>query len=135
MEVDLTFRGVDLLALFQECRFRLLLNLVTSLPRNTHTGEAMSQDDELVAMITAGRAPAAEASRAIRMAEFSPEVEALYGVTDRLGDVVSGLVGLGGRKPPRISPLPRPSTAWERFAHRQDLERHQALVRRVLPNG
>lgn len=96
----------------------------------------MSQDDELVALVANGQDPTTgSASRAIRMAEFSPEVEALYGVTDRLGDVVSGLVGLGGRKPPRISPLPRPSTAWERFAHRQDLERHQALVRRVLPDG
>lgn len=111
---------------------RKLLVLVESLPRNSLTGEAMSQDDELVEMVASGQA-AEPTSKAIRMAEFSPEVEALYGAIDRLGDVVSGLVGLGGKKPPRIAPVPRPETAWTRFAHHQDLAAHRALVSRVLP--
>lgn len=68
-----------------------------------------------------------------RFSEFSPETEALYIVADRLGDVCSGLVGLGGGKPKRTQPLPRPKTAVQRVKDRQRRVRHEALVARVLP--
>lgn len=122
---------VDLIG---ERRVRKLLNLILALPRNTLTQEGVANDDELVESLMAGRDEDAP-TPPIRMAEFSPEVEALYGVVDRLGDVVSGLVGLGGKKPPKIAALRRPQTAWERIAHKRDVTRHESIVNRLLPNG
>lgn len=68
-----------------------------------------------------------------RFSEFSAEVEALFVVADRLGDVCSGLVGLGGGKPKRVKALPRPSTAYERVKTRRRRTSHEALVARVMP--
>lgn len=95
----------------------------------------MSQDDELVAVLAEGQDLDDMPAARIRMSEYTPEVEALYGCIDRLGDVVSGLVGLGGKKPPHIAAMKRPETAWERIAHSRDVEKHERTVRRLLPNG
>lgn len=138
MEVDLTFRGVDLLALFQECRVRLLLNLIDGLGRGTLLQEAMAQDDELVEQHMAAQplADEDEQSSALRWSEFTPEVELLHAVLDRLGDGITATYAANGSKrPPRVRPLKRPETAWHRVERKRDLARHQRLVSRVLPNG
>jgi hypothetical protein len=114
---------------------RLLLNLIEGLPRNTLTQEAMSQDDELVELILSTRDREEVSTSGMRWREFSPEVEMAYAVVDRLGDVITATVSTASKKPPRIPALKRPETAWQRVEKRLDRERHDALVRRVLPNG
>lgn len=94
----------------------------------------MSQDDELVAVLAEDKDLDDMPAARIRMSEYSPEVEALYGVTDRLGDVVSALAGMGGKKL-TVPSLKRPDTAWERIAHSRDVAKHDSIVRRALPNG
>lgn len=109
-----------------------------SLPSNTLFQEALSQNEELVGRLMDERKDEDDDDRSssrIRMRDFSPEVEALYNITDRLGDVCSGLAGLGGSKPRRVSPMKRPQTAWERISQARQRDKHERLVRRVLPNG
>ena len=74
-----------------------------------------------------------DAGKAIRLSDFSPEVEALYNVIDRLGDIVSGVVGLGGKRPPKIPTMRRPLTALKDIQFERRLAEHKALVARVLP--
>jgi hypothetical protein len=121
--------------MLRERRCRTLLNLLLNLPRTSLLKEAMSQDEEFYEQMLSSGTGDADVQKviAIRYSEFSPEVEALYSVIDRLGDVVSGLVGLGGKKPKRITPMKRPETAAARVARRRQQREHDALVARVLP--
>lgn len=134
MEADLAFRGVDLLAAFQECRVRYLLNLVFALPRNTLTGEAMSQDKELVGVLTEGRADD-EQPKALRMSEYSVEAELLALIADRVADVAAGQVALGGKRPPTIPAVKRPETAHDAVARERKFTNHERIKQMLLPNG
>lgn len=134
IEYDLLTRGIDPLELFHACRWRRLRSLILRLPRNSLTREAMVQDDEMVAeMMRADPKAAGKRTRNPRFAEFTPEVEALADVTDRLGDVVRGISGLAGKRPRPIKPIPRPKTAFDRVEMVIDQERHMSLVARLLP--
>lgn len=77
---------------------------------------------------------AGRGSRNPRFSEFSPEVEALSDITDRLGDVVRGISGMASGKRSRpIKAVPRPKTAFDRIGDIVDQERHDRLVARMLP--
>lgn len=67
------------------------------------------------------------------LSEFTPELAALYDVIDRLGDVCSGLVGLGGGSPSRPRPVPRPKSAFQRIAIENRRAYHSALWERIKP--
>jgi hypothetical protein len=94
----------------------------------------MANDEEFLERVLA-EAPDEETSNRPPFEEFSPEVAAIYIVADRLADVCRGLVGLGGKKPKTIAPLPRPASALERIKNRKRRKQHEALVARVLPRG
>lgn len=74
-----------------------------------------------------------ETSRGPRFSEFSPEVEALYAVIERLGDVCAGLQGLGGKKPQQPKRLPRPETAYDRVKRAQRHAEYEKLKARLSP--
>lgn len=90
-------------------------------------------DDEMVAELLRTDPDAAKGSRTPRFAEFTPEVEALSDITDRLGDVVKAVTGLAGKRPRPIKAVPRPKTAFDRVGDRIDQQRHEGLVARLLP--
>lgn len=133
IEYDLLTQGIDPLELFHARRWRRLRSLILHLPRTSLTREAMVQDDEMVAELLRANPSAAEPSRHPRFADFSPEVEALSDITDRLGDVVRGISGLAGKKPKPIKAVPRPRTAFDRVKDTIDRERHDSLAARLLP--
>jgi len=110
-------------------RWRLLFNVVTGLPSDSHYVAALADDEELAASTEADPKP-----RPPRLTEWSPEVQALAATVDRLGDVLRVLVAANGGNPPKIPHYPRPVTASERVKQRRRMRDHQALVARVLPN-
>lgn len=107
------------------------------LPRASNTKAALADDDEFAAAILAGKTDQdlrGEGRQSpVTLSEFTPEVAALYDVVDRLGDVCSGLVGLGGKKPRPTRPIPRPKSAIDRVAAENRRKAHRSLVDRVLP--
>lgn len=131
VEYDLAVIGWELGELWRERRWRFLLNLIARLPRTSQTREAMVASEEFIEQVMPDDDKDSK-DKGPRFSEFSAEVEALFVVADRLGDVCSGLVGLGGKKPKRVNPLPRPQTAYDRVKVRRRREQHNALVARVI---
>lgn len=67
--------------------------------------------------------------------EWSPELEALAAVSDRLLDVLNVLLMVNGNDPTDIKRLSRPVTAVERVREKNRRLTHEALVARVLNRG
>lgn len=63
--------------------------------------------------------------------DWSTEAAYLAAVVDRLGEVVAAIVGSAGGKPPKIKPLPRPRTAFDRARRRRQLRAVDSLVAEV----
>lgn len=129
---------MDLGELWRERRWRLLWTILMQLPAASNTKAALAQNEEFAAMVLNGRTTddlRTPGQPSVTLAEFTPEVAALYDVIDRLGDVVSGLVGLGGKKPRPPKRVPRPKSAIERMALENRRQAHKALATRVLPGA
>lgn len=69
-----------------------------------------------------------------RLAEYSPVVEALLTIQDRLGELLRVAVASGGVKPPNVPPAVRPTTAIDRIRAEQRKTRHLYLVEQLLPH-
>jgi hypothetical protein len=67
------------------------------------------------------------------MAEYSPELEMLTNVFDRLGDLIQATIAAQGGKAPKVRPYPRPKTALDRVKEQRRLAKHRRIVARVLP--
>lgn len=92
----------------------------------------MTEDEDLAERILDN--PPAEAGPPVRMADWSPELEALYLTVDRLGEVVKAVVAtIPKARLPQITPMPRPRTAVDKIRQRRRVVAHRALVARVLP--
>jgi hypothetical protein len=102
-----------------------LWDLVAHLPRTSAVMSALADDPE----IPAG------APRPPSMREFSPETEALADVADKLAALLVNVIALGGGKPPRLQPYPRPGDdrrkAAEQERHAERIRKHRELVARV----
>jgi hypothetical protein len=122
---------LDLAVEWRSRRWRRLLNIIDRLPRDSAYIDALSQDDEFAAAY-ARDDDDSSAKPVRRMAEWSPSVEILTLILDRLGEVVQAVAALGGVKPRKLPRAPRPVTASERLASRRRHEGHKALVSRVL---
>lgn len=68
------------------------------------------------------------------MRDHSAELEMLMRIFDRLGEVIQATVAVQGGKPPRIAPLPRPTTALERLRTKERWAKHRRTVARMLPH-
>jgi hypothetical protein len=109
----------------------LLLNLIDHLPRNSFFVAALAGDDELAkTMPNFGDGDPVQS-----LAEWSPEKEALAAIFDRLGTLIQATIAAGGGKPPALAPFPRPETAFQRAKEDTAQQRHQDLVRRLLPRN
>lgn len=67
-----------------------------------------------------------------RISEWTPEVETLAVVADRLVDVLNVLLKVNGGQVSELRQQPRPRTALERIRAHQRQIRHDSLVARVL---
>lgn len=75
-----------------------------------------------------------EKSKPVRkMSDWSPAVELLSALLDRVGELIQATAALGGAKPHRVPPAPRPVTALDRARYRRLQQRHESLSARVLP--
>jgi hypothetical protein len=133
IERDLAVRGVDLHQLWQQRRWRRLLNLIDALPRNSFFVEALADDDDLAEQLL--RQPASGGRAAAPMSQFSLELEMATNTYDRLGELIQAVTAAAGAKPPKIVAYPRPRTATDRVRARHARTKHRSLVARLLPNG
>lgn len=116
IEADLAFRGIDLAQLWRGRRWRLLLNLIEHLPRGSAFAEAVAEDDDLADR----NAVRPTRRRSPPVSEFTPDVELLAAVHDRIGNLITVVAATSGsKKPPKPKPWPRPVTAAERAERRR----------------
>lgn len=109
---------------------RKLLNLIGMLPAWSLTVEARVNDDEMApSMLAAVKKDTPDTGP--RISEYTPLVERLDGVTDRLDHLTATVVAVMGGKPGRLRPATRPSTAITRAQKAQKDRRHDDLVAEV----
>lgn len=91
---------------------------VLNLPRNSATWAAVYDSPETV--IDGDEAPE------MRLTEYSPEVEALADIADKLSALLANVIALGGGKPPEIRPYRRPGEARREAARARRHEQARA---------
>lgn len=124
---------MDFRGLWRSRQWRKLLNLIDWLPRNSAFSEAMSNDEDLAAaLLSRPKDERSKQARRPRVSEYSPELERLIDVVDRLGEVMAATVAAAGGKPPKVRPQPRPETAMDRLREQQRYLKHKRTVSRVL---
>lgn len=114
--------------LYESGRWAFALTLIDHLPRTSAYAQALAQDDELA------EADESAGPRVISLTEWSPEVEALAVVVDRLADVANCIIGTAGGRPSRVAPYPRPVTAFDRARARRRREAAIELERKLFPD-
>lgn len=95
----------------------------------------MADDDELAdRILRAQRGQPQEKTKPPRrrLSDWSPTVEMLTAILDRLGELTQAVAALGGAKPRKVPRAPYPQTAFDRARNRRRVENHQTLVSRVL---
>ena len=133
IEADLAFRGWDLAQLWKARRWRFLLNLIDHLPRGTAFAEAVAEDDELAAQH--GFDGGDKRRAAPPVSEFTPDVELLAALYDRIGVLIGWVAaGAGAKKPPKAQPWPRPVTAIERARSRRARADFEDIVAKAAPH-
>lgn len=125
---------LDLAAEWRARRWRRLLNIIDRLPRDSAYIEALTEDEQLAEQLLrrqTGQPAAAKPRR--RMSDWSPTVEMLTAILDRLGELTQAVAALGGAKPRQVPRAPYPVTAADRVRNRKRHEQHRSLVSRLLP--
>lgn len=101
-------------------------DFITHLPRDSPLMAALADDPDM---------PEGE-PREPSWTEFSPEVQAMAEAVDVLKALLANVIALGGGKPPKFKPYPRPgdgrraAAAKARWAEKW--AKHKALAARVL---
>lgn len=121
---------LDLATEWRSRRWRRLLNIIDHLPRDSAYFEAVADDDELAERVAAN--PPKEQGPRRRMTDWSPTVELLSAILDRLAELTQTVAALGGAKPRKVPRAPHPVTAVDRARTRRRFEKHQKLTARVL---
>jgi hypothetical protein len=121
-----------LAALWRSRRWRLLLNILEHLPRTSAYAQALATDEELAERFAElpDTQPRATWSRSHR--EYTPEVEMLSAVFDRLGEVIRAIAASRGALGKPAPPAPRPVSAFERVRHRLARRKHERFAARVV---
>ncbi len=123
---------MDLLDFFRNrYSWAKLERLLSQLPTRSRYKLAMLDDDEFADRIVAEAEKSGKSDAGPSLEDWTPEAPYLAAAVDRLGEVVAALVGLGGRKPPKVHPLPRPRTAIDRARTRRSWDRHHSLVSEI----
>lgn len=101
-----------------------MLNVVSGLPRNSAYGEALALDESLVDTSTSARRTSRGEQEPPSMREWSPEVELLAAIFDRL----NGVIQIQTEKNLRLKPWPVPLTAAEVLRQRTRRQNRQRLT-------
>lgn len=122
--------GLDLVDFFRgRYTWRKLLSLLDHLPASSAYVEAMADDEERAEWLAS--LPEDSTARAPRLSQWTPEVDLLAAILDRLGDVVRVTVASSGGKPGETPRYPRPATAIDRARRTARYRRHLDLVEEV----
>lgn len=93
--------------------------------------EALADDEEVAEqMLRRDRGGDSRPRR--RMSDWSPAVEILTGILDRVGELTQAVAALGGAKPSKLPRAPYPVTAYDRVRQRRRADKHRSVVARVL---
>jgi len=116
-------------------RWRQLLDILEYLPRTSAYAQALATDEELAEQVAempeTDDRPAAW-TRSHR--DYTPEVEMLTAVYDRLGELIRVTAAMRGArgKPPPLGP--RPVHAFEKYRKQKLRRNHDQLVSRLITN-
>lgn len=113
-----------------------LLRLLDRLPADSHYKAELADDDEYAMRVleaNGGKSPDEQEQRRT-MHGYSPMVDALYVVADRVGQLLALTQAVNSKdgKAPEIDPMPRPETALKRVQERFTVQRHHDRVRTML---
>lgn len=130
------YPGTEPIELWQRRSWRRLLNLIDHLPRNSHYGQAVADDEEHAKMILAAQREAEKQGKkpppyAPPLTSWSPERETLTEILDAIRGLAVVTANVQGNHLPMPKPSPRPRTAFDRVQHRMRMEQHESLVARV----
>lgn len=101
-------------------------DMITRLPRTSATMAALADDPDIE--------PGEPGEPS--WTEFSPEVQVMAEAVDLLKSLLANVIALGGGKPPKLKPYPRPGDGKRKAAEKARLaerwRRHKELAARVL---
>lgn len=131
------YPNTDPIQLWQERRWRKLLNLIDRLPLNSCFMDEMANDEELAKSQPEpdgdGKPPPP------RLRDWSPEVNAIALLADRVITLIQATIAAQGGKPPTLPYMDRPVTAAERIARKREQEKlmknHEKFKSRLLRNN
>jgi hypothetical protein len=119
--------------LYERGRWAFALTLIDHLPRTSAFAAAVAQDDELAASVV----DLPKASHIPPLTEWTPEVQALAAIVDRLADLINAVVvnhPSGKGRPTRVRPWPRPVTAFDRARTKRIREAAADLEAQLFPD-
>ncbi|WP_343317788.1 hypothetical protein AAFM46_11020 [Arthrobacter sp. TMP15] len=127
--------SLDLLDFFRgKHSWRKLRILLDRLPGTSLLRESIANDDEVAARIMADMAAAkksAPSDPGPRVSEYSPEVQRLDELVDKVTILTTTVVGMLGGKPRPGRPAKRPQTAFTRARQALAMARHRSLLNEV----
>ncbi len=115
--------------MWRQRKWRQLLNLIDHLPRASFYIQAITMDEEYAAAVSG---QPIDRPRAL-LSDYSPEVELLAAVFDRLGELINVQIMRGQGKAQSLEPWPRPVTAMQVLEDRSKRDQHRRLVERMVP--
>lgn len=86
---------------------------------------ALEQEEELRKQGKALPAPSPA------LEDWSPEVNEIVKLSDRVNELIAAVIASAGQRPPRVYPAPRPQTAYTRLEAEARTARHEDLVAEV----
>lgn len=134
LEVDFIQRypGEDVGRLWRSRRWRRLLNLIDHLPRTSFYYAAVANDEEHVEQIVAAREGHPQEDSGPSLTEYDGTAERLDRIADLMQQNTAATIAAAGAKPPMFQPQARPTTAFEKVAHRRKAAKHQQLTSRLV---
>ncbi len=124
---------LDLATEWRSRRWRRLLNIIDRLPRDSAYMEAVADDEEVAEQMLRRRDSGEDKQPRRRLSDWSPTVEILTTIVDRIGELTQVAAALGGARPSKLPRGPYPVTAFDRVRNRRRVDNHRSLVSRVLP--
>lgn len=120
--------------LWRQRRWRYLLNLIERLPAHSHMHAALANDPEWARMVQEREKEREKAGVKSRpsgpsLVEWTPVVEALASVNDRL----AALIESNKKKPGKVKPYTRPRTAFNDLEQLETERVHDSLVAALIP--
>lgn len=122
--------------LWRTRKWRKILLILGQLPRTSAYAEAMATDIDLAKALAA--LPEADRKkgqwrRSYR--EFTPEVEMLSALFDRIGELIRLTAATRGARSKTPMSAPRPIPAIDRIKRQTAEDKHRRLTARVLPTA